>query len=184
MRSNLFGFVLFVLFIAGSSGNDLERKPLSKTYQITAGFLLQFASFVDWPSPLGGNLYLCIVGNDPFASYIDDMVKANSTNRNGDRLVIQRMLVGRPVEHCQVIFITKSEVGPSFWQSLPTNHSILLVSDYSNFVKQGGLISVYPENKRMRLAVNLRLTKKGHLSISSQLLKLALIVESGVGEEK
>ena len=156
----------------------------NKSYQIIAGFLLQFTSFVEWPSGTKDGVNLCLVGGDPFGNFIDEMVKSRPTNRKGQAIIVRRLLLGSSVEFCHIIFSTEQSTNELFWRALPKNHSILLVSETSDFTKNGGFVSVYRENKRIRLDVNLELVNRARLKMSSQLLKLAKITKSNQGVDK
>ncbi len=167
------GFILVIFF--AFSFNSLSQNKPDKSYQIMAGFLLHFTSFVEWPETNVSFMKLCIVGLDPFVNYIDDMVDARPTNRLGKKIIIDRVSAGDDISQCNIVFIMKKSLTAEFWNSLPENHSILLVSEFNEFLELGGIISFYNESHRIRLEINLTEAKKSKLKISSELLKLAKI---------
>lgn len=171
------GLLVISLFLSNSV---LAQNKTSKLYQIKAGFLLQFASFVEWPHLDSTVIHLCIVGEDPFGNFIDNMLLTKPIARSGNSMRLVRKSVGDNVSACQIIFITKISATKEFWRSLPSNHSILLVSEYESFTKNGGIINYYEENNRIRLEINQSLAINLNITISSELLKLARITPNEV----
>jgi hypothetical protein len=60
---------------------------------------------------------------------------------------------------------------------------ILTVSDVSAFLDHGGMVQFVVQDKRVRFAVNLQPALQAHLAVSSELLKVAIAVESKPAEE-
>ncbi len=53
---------------------------------------------------------------------------------------------------------------------------ILTISDIGDFAQAGGMIGLVETNQRIRFDINLAATRQANLKLSSQLLKLATIV--------
>src|SRR5882672_6091308 len=80
-------------------------------YQVKAAYLFNFGQFVEWPagaydSP-AAPFAICIVGDDPFGSTIDEVVRGESVN--GHQLVIRRFKQGEVIAGCNILFIGRSE---------------------------------------------------------------------------
>ena len=54
---------------------------------------------------------------------------------------------------------------------------ILTVSDIDDFARAGGMIGLVEAEQRIRFDINLATARQANLKLSSQLLKLATIVE-------
>jgi hypothetical protein len=57
----------------------------------------------------------------------------------------------------------------------------LTVSDIGGFAQAGGMIGLVEADQRIRFDINLATTHQANLKLSSQLLKLATIVEQSGG---
>ena len=91
----------------GVAQTDLE-------YQVKAAFLLNFAKFVEWPSPVFADpdspIAICILGKDPFGRAIDDLVKEETAN--GRKLMVRRMSQPPAPQACQVVFAGETKKYP------------------------------------------------------------------------
>ena len=81
-----------------------------------------------------------------------------------------------------ILFICDSEKDrlPQILKSLESA-PVLTVGEMSDFAERGGVIRFKVEQDRIRLEINVAAAERSRLRISSQLLKLARIVEPGTG---
>jgi hypothetical protein len=155
-----------------------QANPPSE-YQLKAAFLFNFAKFVDWPA---GNFAspdspfaICILGSDPFGHSIDDTLQGKMIGEHP--VTIQRTMEPEEDRHCQIVFISSTEVR-RLPEILASFHGagILLVGDVQGFAASGGDIELTLEENRVRFAINPDATQRAGLKISSKLLALARIV--------
>lgn len=150
-----------------------EEPPLPLEYQVKAAFLLNFTKFIEWPqtesAEAGSPMDICIVGEDPFGTVLDQMVEGETLQ--GRKLAVQR--VHRPLPgSCRILFVGRSEkdvdgliasLGPG----------VLSVSEGTGFLRNGGMIAFVVENRRVRFDINQGNMVKAGLNISSKLLNVA-----------
>ncbi|MEO8113394.1 MAG: YfiR family protein, partial [Phenylobacterium sp.] len=76
-------------------------------FPVKAAFLSKFPAFVTWPTaPAGAPVRLCVVGEDPFGTLLDQTVAGAPA---GDRpLVIRRLAVVDHAPGCEVIYAAGS----------------------------------------------------------------------------
>jgi YfiR/HmsC-like len=144
--------------------------------QLKAGYLFNFAKFVEWPASTPNDaLTVCFVG----ASGIQEALAMDSSDKRiGTRkLSVRSLHESEAPAGCNVLYVdaklaeaVRSNVG-SIQQ--PT----LTVSDAKDFTRDGGIITLYTENNRLRFIVNVRNAQRVGLHISSNLLQLASTVE-------
>jgi hypothetical protein len=172
--------VLALLAALGSHVLAQGAAP-TKEYQVKAAFLFNFAQFVDWPSSVFSDadtpLAICVLGDDPFGSYLDEIVRGEQVNSR--RLTIQRFRAPAELKGCQVLFISRSE-SPSMDKALASAKGMeaLTVSDVGDFAARGGIIQLSTESGKIRLKINVNAAKASNLVISSKLLRSAEIVTS------
>lgn len=156
----------------GQSGSPDE-------YEVKAGFLYNFSLFVRWPDHAfenpGSPLVFGVYGRDPFGRVLD---RTLAGKRAHDReIVIRRFHRPQDVQGCHLLFVPRSspeDLRRLFPQiaGLP----ILLVGEQEDFATQGGLISFYLEQSRVRFEINPEEARRREIRISSKLLGLARIV--------
>jgi hypothetical protein len=169
-------FIMALLLCAGAVPVNAEPRAFDE-YAIKAGFVYNFAKFVEWPADAFRDsqspLVICIVGNDPFGSKLD--VLENKTVL-GRKLVIRRLAILDDILKCQGLFISRSENSqlPAILKAA-RNKNILTISEAPNFCRSGGMINLFLDGDKVRFEINIRNAEKARLKISSHLLNLAKI---------
>ncbi|HEV7680815.1 MAG TPA: YfiR family protein [Pyrinomonadaceae bacterium] len=162
-----------------ASGLHLSAQQVSNEYQIKAAFLYNFSQFVEWPAGAFPNaqapLIIGVIGDDPFGSYLDDLVKGEKVNNHP--LVVQRFRRVDEIKSCHVLFVSRSEA-KQVDQILSNlrSRNILTVGDFEDFAQRGGMIRFITENNKIRFRINVGVAKVAKLTISSKLLRAAEIV--------
>lgn len=149
-------------------------------YQVKAAFLYNFVNFVEWPETAFQNssepLVITILGQDPFGSVLDDLVKDKSINSR--KIVIRRAAFGTPLSDSHLLYIHSSE--KRHLDSILTDlrgFPVLTVSDMSIEDSQGVMMHILIGNdNRPKLTINVDATDQAKLKISSRLLRLAEII--------
>ena len=169
--------MLLISFIAAPAPSQAEPSPPSE-YQVKAAFLYNFAKFVEWPAealPNDQPFTIGILGSDPFDGLIDEAV-AGKTVRDRS-IMIKRFSKAEEATGVQILFISNSEEErvPRILKRLG-HASVLTVSDIDRFAEQGGMVQLEVEQSRVHFAINVAAVERAGLKPSSQLLKLARIV--------
>src|SRR5271163_1895864 len=157
--------------------NLLAQKTSPTEYEVKATYLYNFGRFVEWPSnataPTGGSFTICVLGQDPFGQILDAILAGESIN--GASLAAARISKPQEAMNCRILFISGSE-GSQLKQILVVldGTSVLTVSDLPKFSQRGGMVQFILEGKRVRFEVNLTPVEHAHLTLSSELLKVAV----------
>jgi hypothetical protein len=165
------GFSVFPRIVAGASGPSED--------QVEAVFVFNFTRFVEWP-PLefaqpSDPFTIGILGADPFGTHLDEVVRGEQIN--GHPLRVQRFRSIAEIEHCQILFIDRSESGRIAQILTALNgHSTLTVSQADGAAERGIMIQFATENSRIRLRINVDSARAAGLTISSKLLRPAAII--------
>jgi hypothetical protein len=90
--------------------------------------------------------------------------------------------VERPAEEsgCDLLFLAGREDSAGMLHAAD-GKAILTVSDMPDFLDRGGMIQFVTVDDRVRFSVNLSSVSHGGLSLSSELLKVALHVDGSNG---
>jgi hypothetical protein len=161
----------------------LEAQKSSPTeYEVKAAYLYNFGRFIEWPNqeapaivpaPPGGSFTICVLGHDPFGQALDTIL--NGETINGANTVAARISKPQEAVNCRILFISASEDSrlKEILVALE-GASVLTVSDLSQFSERGGMVQFVLDGKKVRFEVNLTPVKRAHLTLSSQLLKVAV----------
>jgi hypothetical protein len=174
---------LLALFLFGVSARAQEPKVAE--YEFKAAFLYKFANFVSWPTNVWApddGLALGILGEDPFGDALERTLDGNMVQ--GHKIIIRRAKEVAELKNCQLLFISATERKrlPQILESLQGT-SVLTVSETDRFCEAGGMINFKLVGKNLRFEINPEAAERAKLKISSQLLKLALIIrEDGKGQ--
>jgi hypothetical protein len=169
------------LLFLGSLSGFAQATP-SREYQIKAVFLFNFAQFVEWPPAAFSQdttpLVIGILGDDPFGSYLDEIVHGEEVNHRP--LTVQRYRHVEDVKACHVLFVSRSE-GKNLEKTLAglKGLSVLTVGDADGFATRGGMIQLTTEQGKIRLRINVDAVRASKLTISSKLLRSADIISTG-----
>jgi hypothetical protein len=171
---------LYLMLLLGTVLLAQAGEPPFDEYQVKAAFLYNFAKFVEWPTGTFANsndpIAICVVGQNPFGSTLEDMVKSKKI---GDRaLMVRRLRDTQQASKCQILFIGAADpkrVRASL-EGLK-GADILTVGETGDFTTAGGIIAFRLEGTRVRIQVALETAEHTRLRISSKLLGLAEIVK-------
>lgn len=173
---------LFLALTAGvvlSPGQTSQATPSPDEYLVKAAFLYNFAKFVEWPADAfvddHSPITLCILGQDPFGEALDSI--KNKTIR-GRELMIKQHANIENLESCHMLFISQSEKNnlSRIFEKI-NGWNVLTLGDMENFTQDGGIINLITRENKIRFEININAAQHSNLKISSQLLKLAIIVK-------
>jgi hypothetical protein len=145
-------------------------------YEVKATYLYKFGRFVEWPAKVESDSFsICVLGQDPFGPALNATI-ANETIA-GKNVVAKRIPAPQDAVNCRVLFIGSSE-NTRLKQILSTlrDASVLTVSDLPEFTQRGGMVQFISEGDRVRFEVNLATAERAGLTMSSELLKVAINV--------
>jgi hypothetical protein len=155
----------------------------SSEYLIKAGFIFNFAKFVEWPQTTFAQpdspIVIGILGTDPFGAIIDQIVQDKKIGGRG--FVVKRLKWGadpKDLKECKILFVGASErIHIDELVQIVRGLPILTVGETPGFAERGGVIRLVLEDNRVRFEVNVDAAHQAGLTISSRLLTLARIIQ-------
>lgn len=148
---------------------------VTKEDRVKAAILFKLTKFITWPAKKQ-SLTLCVVGSGSINAEIQKINRKFSMGRRVS--VTHRMANASMDKLCDLVYIHNSDNQDiSLVLSKLKDTSVLTISDSEQFASKGGIIELYRSGSRIRFAINRNSAEKSKLSISSQLLNLAKIVE-------
>ncbi|MCP5450994.1 MAG: YfiR family protein [Gammaproteobacteria bacterium] len=148
-------------------------------YAVKAAYLYNFAKFVEWPPEVfpatDSPLVICVAGENPFGTALEAL---HDKVVEGRPVEVRHMPTATGLDRCNVVFIGQAEQGrfKSVLAEL-ARLPILTVSDIGGFAQAGGMIALFESDQHIRFNINITVARQANLKLSSQLLKLATIVD-------
>lgn len=154
-----------------------QSKPTE--YQVKATYLYNFGKFVEWSAANGAvsddSFAICVLGRDPFGPALDATFAKQSIDRRS--VVARRITKPQEALSCRILFISSSEDrGLKGVLAALDRAAVLTVSDIPQFSQRGGMIEFTLEDNKVRFEVNLTAAENAGLTLSSELLKVAVTV--------
>lgn len=163
---------LLLTLLGGAS--PLQAQALGEA-QIKAGFVYNFAKYIEWPAEAffgkDGTFVMCVVGRDTLGAPLDSL---DGKTVHGHPVVVRRMGgASEDFRGCHVLFVSESEERRAASIVRTSQAALLTVSDIDGFIDMGGGIGLVNADERIQFEINLGALQRASLKASSQLLKLA-----------
>jgi hypothetical protein len=148
-------------------------------YAVKAAYLFNFGKFVRFtPSEVIQDRHsfdICIVGEDPLGHALDDLTANERLDNKPVRVL--RLKSAAEARGCAIAYISAAE-GDRVENDLDSlrGHEVLTVSDATEFLRHGGMIQFVSVENHVRFAVNLDAVRNAQISLSSELLRVAISV--------
>jgi YfiR/HmsC-like len=156
-----------------------QAQAVFTPYDVEAAYLYNFGKFVRWPADAATAstpFTICILGDDPFGEKLNSLV-ANETIQ-GRSIATKHLASTSAAENCQIVFLGQSEQARLAKDISDLNRKpVLTVSNLPGFLEHGGMIQFLQQNNKVRFAVNLAPSEQAGLTLSSELLKVAVRVD-------
>jgi len=185
----LFGVcrILGVILASGVAVLSTAAQPAHSPTpsELEALYLYNFVKFVTWPpeaTPPSASFAICTLGSDDFNGALD--AAASNEPTPGRKVVVRHLPSIAEAEGCHILFLAASEdarLGKDL--TAIKGKPILTVSSAPDFLDRGGMIQFLVEESRVRFSIDLAPTTESHLTVSSELLKLAVAVQGKPVEE-
>lgn len=141
-------------------------------YKMKAMYTYHFANFVQWPDSQPVSIRFCTLGRDSVTVTLQQLInKKNQTNTPASITALNN--IDDAIGRCEILYITANR--SRLLKKIPLYAGMLTVSDSQHFLQNGGMIELRSVTKRVKPAIALDNVKRGQLTISSQLLRIALL---------
>jgi hypothetical protein len=152
------------------------QAPRPSQDDVQAAYLYNFAKFVRWPAGTARpTLDICVAGQSLYVEALTGIVAGEHIDARS--LAVRAVQRPEDTANCDILFI-----GASAKERLDSllaataSRPVLTVSDIPGFLDRGGMIQFLVQGNRVRFSVDLRPVAHSGLSLSSELLKVAVTV--------
>jgi hypothetical protein len=140
-------------------------------------YLYSLIKFVDWPSP-ENDLLIGYVGNPATGETLFKSLDGRTNDARTLHVVLSPS--DEKLEKCGIIYFgdaSQEEIRKTL--AKVEGRPVLTLGETSAFPRHGGMIGLVKNEDHIEIVVNLPLTQRAGLKISSHVLSLATIVRTG-----
>jgi len=168
-----------VMIFCGSLPNAAASEAVDPIeYKVKAGYLFNFAKFVQWPHNEANATSAFRIGvvDRGEAFPVMNEVLAGKTVQNRAVKVVH-LKPGDDLKQCEILFIAQSQDkrAAELLKSVGTA-PVLTVGEAKGFAGRGGCINFVQVGANVRFEVNLQTARQAGLKISSKIASMATIV--------
>jgi hypothetical protein len=167
--------MLLLLCVAIPTAVAQQARPNESALE--AADLVNFGKFVREPvaQTPRTSFDICLLGHDSMGHILDEHA-ANQAVGNLP-VHVRRLLDITAAKGCAIVFMSADQ-GARIREDLAilSPSDALTVSDASDFLERGGMIQFLLVENHLRFAVNLIAVNRAHLTLSSELLRVAFSV--------
>lgn len=150
-------------------------------YVVKAGFLYNFAKYVEWPADAFASpaapIVVGIVGSDPFGAELDRTLQNKTVD--GRAFEIHRYREAAEIQPVHILFVSRSERARlASILGRVQDAPVLTVGEHEGFSLAGGVITILIEAQKPRLQINPDAARHKRMTIDAKLLQIATIVAS------
>ena len=157
-----------------------QRIHVNPDTRMKAVFLMNFTQYISWTTLDTAKVFtIGVYGLDEILLPLKQMSRER---RSAGQIVnVERVSKVTEIEDCEILFVpfAQTEAFHKLRPDIPPEN-ILIVGESLGFASSDGAINFIKRDGKIKLEINRKALSDAHLSASSQLLKLAILV----GEEE
>ena len=177
MNKKIFFIILLILFIKTIQA-EINIETASEQ-EIKAAFIIKFTHFVKWPKKAfysnKDEFIIAILGKHSFGNLFDPFIGKRIF---GKRISIVEISNIDKFEHAHILYIGPGEKNnfSKIFNKI-NNKNILTIGDTKGFAHMGCIINFIQKKENIGFEINIDAINKTNLKISSELLRLARIIQ-------
>jgi hypothetical protein len=146
-----------------------------KEYKLKAAFIYNFIQYIDWSVTSPKEYVVGILGSSPVENDLKEIAASKTV---GDKkIVVRRFLTVNDISDCNILFITRENSGSLDAALLKTAKGTLVIAEKPGCAKKGAAVNFVVADNKLKFEINQKAVAAEGLKASSQLLKLAIIVD-------
>lgn len=167
---------LFIVPMCILSGYSSQGQSPEEEYTLKAAFVYNFTKYINWgPSASENDFIIGIFGTSAIDEPLEQIAKTKTVNDK--KIVIIHFDKPENISFCNILYIPNNVPFPLYSIITRVNHGTLTISETEGYAEQGTAFNFVLVKDKLRFESNVKVINLAGLKASSQLLKLAIIVE-------
>ena len=156
---------------------SMQAQDDNKEYNLKAAFIYNFTQFIEWNSLNTSNEFIIgVVNSSPITAALEDIARSKTVDSK--KIIIRHFYTPEEINDCNILFISaNSKIPLDKILEKTKSKNTLIISEQQGYAKLGSAINFIVVNAKLKFEANTKAIKSAGLTASSQLLKLAVIVE-------
>ncbi len=149
----------------------------NKEYNLKAAFIYNFTRFIEWDTLNNHNEFVIgVINSSPITKAFEDIARTKTVNNK--KIIIRHFYTAEEISYCNILFISEnSKISLREILNQTKSKNTLTISEQEGYAKQGTAINFIIVDSKLKFEANTKAIISAGLTASSQLLKLAVIVE-------
>lgn len=141
-----------------------------------SGFIYHFTKYIEWPSDMtSGDFVIAIVGDNPVTPLLEKLATVKKVGTQ--KMVIKKCSSIAQAKGAHIIFLSDSKLSEfSIALTQAKANNSLLLTDQSGYARKGAMINFAKKGGRMQFELNRKSFKQTKMTVSDNLLKLAIVL--------
>jgi len=169
-----FKFVL-MLAIGSFIGAGVTAQRTDKESDLKAAFIYNFTKYIDWEESEPNEFSIGVIGSSHTYNSLLEMAKSKTANEK--RIVVRHFDKPDEIINCNILFISSNSTNQLSSILGKVNKGTLTISEEEGAAEQGTAFNFVVVNDKLKFEANVKAINAAGLKASSQLLKLAKIVD-------
>ncbi len=166
---------LVIFLISSCGGLTVKAQKGIEESSLKAAFVYNFTKYIDWDADSANEFSIGVLGSSPIYESLKEIVATKTVNNK--KIVLKHFNNPDEITFCNVLFIS---LNSPF--SLPSvlskvGKGTLTISEQEGYAEQGTAFNFVVVNDKLKFEANVKSIIAAGLKASSQLLKLARIVD-------
>ena len=167
--------LFFISFLVCSFTMPIQEED--EEYNIKAAFIYKFTNYIEWDSLIPGNEFVIgVVGSSPIKNQLNEIARTKTVNDK--KIIIRQFNKSEEIVPCHILFIPqKTTLHLDDILAKAGAKGMLTISEKAGYAAKGTDINFIEVDNKLRFEANPKAINAAGLKASSQLLKLAIIVD-------
>ena len=166
-----FLYIIIICSAAFSAGAQV----VDEESRLKAAFIYNFTKYIDWDISNADEFTIGVLGSSNIYSSLLEIARTKTVNEK--RIVIRHFNRPEEIINCNILFISANSLHSPEPILSKVGKGTLTVSEESGFAEQGTAFYFVVINDKLKFEANVKSINAAGLKASSQLLKLAKIVD-------
>ncbi|MCD6117631.1 YfiR family protein [bacterium] len=180
MKRFCYFFLIIIIFLNFMAFANIN-KEVGHEEKIKSVFIYNFTKYIQWSNNDTSNTFkIAFIGDSKIIIPLKEIAEKRTIGNKKIRIKHYHDI--QDIDMCHILFISASEKGclKNILQKVG-HENILTISDSKGFADKGVAINLVVVADKIKFEINSSALKRAGLHVSSQLLKLAILVEEAGG---
>lgn len=147
----------------------------NEEFTLKAAFIYNFTRYIEWDLSSSNDFVIAIIGTSPIYEPLMEIARTKSISNR--RIIVHQYTRPEDIGNCNILFISSNCSFPLPAILNRVNKGTLTIGEEPGYAERGTAFNFKVDHDKLRFEANVKAIISAGLKASSQLLKLAKIVD-------